>query len=74
MDCSPLRRANNLESVRTYEGTDEAHTLILGKKLTRVSASGGASAAGCSTGTGSRAEGHEYSVSLLPGRCLRPAS
>ncbi|MFZ3415170.1 acyl-CoA dehydrogenase family protein [Arthrobacter sp. 3Tela_A] len=34
LDYSPLRHANNLESVRTYEGTDEVHTLILGNKLT----------------------------------------
>ena len=34
LDYSPLRHANNLESVRTYEGTDEVHTLILGQKLT----------------------------------------
>ncbi|MBZ8177321.1 acyl-CoA dehydrogenase [Corynebacterium sp. 3HC-13] len=33
-DYSPLRHANNLESVRTYEGTDEVHTLIVGNKLT----------------------------------------
>lgn len=33
-DYSPLRHANNLESVRTYEGTDEVHTLIVGQKLT----------------------------------------
>ena len=38
MDYSPLRHANNLESVRTYEGTDEVHTLILGNKLTGVPA------------------------------------
>ncbi|MDZ5077284.1 acyl-CoA dehydrogenase family protein [Nesterenkonia sp. HG001] len=31
---SPLRHANNLESVRTYEGTDEVHTLIIGQRLT----------------------------------------
>src|SRR5260370_21536018 len=29
LDHSPLRHANNLESVRTYEGTDEVHTLIM---------------------------------------------
>jgi glutaryl-CoA dehydrogenase len=29
-----LRHANNLESVRTYEGTDEVHTLIIGQHLT----------------------------------------
>lgn len=34
VDYSPLRHASNLESVRTYEGTDEVHTLILGQKLT----------------------------------------
>ena len=33
-DYSPLRHAANLESVRTYEGTDEIHTLILGRMLT----------------------------------------
>ncbi len=38
LDYSPLRHANNLESVRTYEGTDEVHTLILGNKLTGVAA------------------------------------
>lgn len=31
---SPLRHANNLESVRTYEGTDEVHTLIMGRAIT----------------------------------------
>jgi glutaryl-CoA dehydrogenase len=38
LDYSPLRHANNLESVRTYEGTDEVHTLILGNKLTGIPA------------------------------------
>ena len=38
LDYSPLRHANNLESVRTYEGTDEVHTLILGNRLTGVPA------------------------------------
>jgi len=33
-DFSPLRHANNLESVLTYEGTTEVHQLILGQKLT----------------------------------------
>ncbi|PXA82278.1 acyl-CoA dehydrogenase [Auritidibacter sp. NML120779] len=37
-DYSPLRHANNLESVRTYEGTDEVHTLIIGHKLTGIPA------------------------------------
>lgn len=35
---SPLRHANNLESVRTYEGTDEIHTLVLGRHLTGIPA------------------------------------
>lgn len=38
LEYSPLRHANNLESVRTYEGTDEVHTLILGQKLTGIPA------------------------------------
>lgn len=38
LDYSPLRHASNLESVRTYEGTDEVHTLILGKALTGIPA------------------------------------
>lgn len=33
-EYSPLRHANNLESVRTYEGTDEVHTLVIGEALT----------------------------------------
>jgi glutaryl-CoA dehydrogenase len=33
-----LRHANNLESVLTYEGTSEVHTLVLGQALTGVSA------------------------------------
>jgi glutaryl-CoA dehydrogenase len=38
LDYSPLRHANNLESVRTYEGTDEVHTLILGQHITGIGA------------------------------------
>ena len=38
LDYSPLRHANNLESVRTYEGTDEVHTLILGHHITGIPA------------------------------------
>ena len=37
-DYSPLRHAANLESVRTYEGTDEVHTLILGRHITGMDA------------------------------------
>jgi glutaryl-CoA dehydrogenase len=33
-----LRHANNLESVLTYEGTHEMHTLILGQALTGIDA------------------------------------
>ncbi len=33
-----LRHANNLESVLTYEGTSEVHTLVLGEAITGLSA------------------------------------
>jgi glutaryl-CoA dehydrogenase len=33
-----MRHANNLESVLTYEGTSEVHTLILGRAITGVQA------------------------------------
>jgi glutaryl-CoA dehydrogenase len=33
-----IRHMNNLESVLTYEGTSEVHTLILGQALTGLSA------------------------------------
>jgi glutaryl-CoA dehydrogenase len=36
LEYSPLRHANNLESVRTYEGTDEIHTLIMGRAITGI--------------------------------------
>jgi glutaryl-CoA dehydrogenase len=36
LDYSPLRHADNLESVRTYEGTDEIHTLIMGRAITGI--------------------------------------
>ncbi|MFF5172851.1 acyl-CoA dehydrogenase family protein [Micromonospora sp. NPDC000089] len=35
-----MRHANNLESVLTYEGTSEIHQLVIGQKLTGVSAFG----------------------------------
>ena len=34
LDHSPVRHASNLESVRTYEGTDDVHILIMGRALT----------------------------------------
>jgi glutaryl-CoA dehydrogenase len=34
LEFPPIRHALNLESVYTYEGTDEVHTLILGRALT----------------------------------------
>lgn len=34
LEYPPIRHANNLESVLTYEGTSEIHTLILGQALT----------------------------------------
>ena len=33
-----MRHAVNLESVRTYEGTDEVHALVLGNALTGIPA------------------------------------
>ena len=36
LEYSPLRHANNLESVRTYEGTDEIHALIMGRAITGI--------------------------------------
>ena len=41
LDYPPMRHAANLESVITYEGTHEVHTLVLGQQLTGHSAFGG---------------------------------
>jgi glutaryl-CoA dehydrogenase len=38
LDYSPMRHANNLESVLTYEGTSEVHLLSLGRALTGLNA------------------------------------
>ncbi len=38
LEYSPIRHAANLESVLTYEGTTEVHTLVVGKALTGRSA------------------------------------
>ena len=38
LDYPPMRHMSNLESVRTYEGTDEVHTLILGNAITGIQA------------------------------------
>ncbi|MBN9100731.1 MAG: acyl-CoA dehydrogenase family protein [Pseudonocardia sp.] len=40
LDHAPMRHANNLEAVRTYEGTDEVHTLIMGRAITGIPAFG----------------------------------
>jgi len=37
-DYSPMRHAANMETVYTYEGTHDIHTLILGEDLTGLSA------------------------------------
>jgi glutaryl-CoA dehydrogenase len=39
-DYPVMRHANNLESVLTYEGTSEIHQLVLGQRLTGISAFG----------------------------------
>ena len=33
-----MRHMANLESVRTYEGTDEVHQLVIGRELTGIAA------------------------------------
>ena len=38
LDHSPMRHAANLESVRTYEGTDEVHALVIGQTITGIPA------------------------------------
>ena len=38
LEHSPLRHADNLESVRTYEGTDDVHTLVMGQAITGLPA------------------------------------
>ena len=38
LEYSPMRHANNLESVLTYEGTSEVHQLVVGQALTGLPA------------------------------------
>jgi glutaryl-CoA dehydrogenase len=38
LEYAPIRHANNLEAVLTYEGTEEIHTLAIGQALTGISA------------------------------------
>ena len=38
IDYSPIRHMANIESVFTYEGTHEMHTLILGQEVTGIPA------------------------------------
>ena len=38
LDYSPIRHMANIESVYTYEGTDDMHTLILGQYITDIPA------------------------------------
>jgi len=38
LDYSPIRHMANVESVYTYEGTDDIHTLILGQDITGIPA------------------------------------
>ena len=38
IDYSPMRHMANIESVFTYEGTHEMHTLILGQEVTGIPA------------------------------------
>jgi len=38
LDYSPIRHMANIESVYTYEGTDDIHTLIIGQDITGIPA------------------------------------
>ena len=38
LDYSPIRHMANIESVYTYQGTDDMHTLILGSDITGLPA------------------------------------
>ena len=38
LDYSPIRHMANIESVYTYEGTDDMHTLIIGRDITGIQA------------------------------------
>ena len=38
LDHSVMRHMNNLESVATYEGTEEMHALSIGRALTGIAA------------------------------------
>jgi glutaryl-CoA dehydrogenase len=38
LEYSPIRHMANLESVYTYQGTDDIHTLIIGRDITGISA------------------------------------
>ena len=38
LDYSPIRHLANIESVFTYEGTHEMHTLIIGEDITGIAA------------------------------------
>ncbi len=38
LEYPPMRHANNLEAVLTYEGTEEIHTLAIGQALTGIAA------------------------------------
>src|ERR1700759_335809 len=38
LESPPIRHANNLEAVLTYEGTEEIHALAIGQALTGISA------------------------------------
>ncbi len=40
LEYSPIRHMANIESVYTYEGTDDIHTLIIGNDITGIAAFG----------------------------------
>ena len=66
LENSPIRHAANLESVRTYEGTDEVHTLILGQHLTGIARVPLTTRAGHADSAGHPASGRWKVVRLRP--------
>ena len=69
-----MRHANNLESVLTYEGTSEIHTLILGEALTGERALHVSAGPALSRGGAGRAGGEARTAPSRPARPAAPGS
>ena len=55
---APIRHMLNLETVNTYEGTEDIHTLALGRDITGMNAFGCESSAGQANASKSKENGH----------------